>query len=89
MADEHKVGETVAPADGIKYGYWGTSPTHKDRADFTVAAQGPIAEEASRGGAHAEGAGTVDKTAAARQAIGDRPVDADRQTPRASKTASR
>lgn len=64
MADEQKPGATVAPEDATREGWWGTSPVHKDRADFTVAVQGPIAEEAAQGGAAAKptGAGEVDKT---------------------------
>jgi hypothetical protein len=69
MADERKPGEVVDLADGTKYGYWGASPVHKDRKDYTVEVQGPIAEEASQGGARAEGVGTVDKSAGDRQAV--------------------
>lgn len=69
MADERKPGEVVAPDDATRYGYWGASPVHKDRKDYTVEVQGPIAEEAAQGGARAEGVGTVDKSAADRQTV--------------------
>jgi hypothetical protein len=69
MAEERKRGAVVPPEDGVKAGWWGESPVHKDRKDFTVEVQGPIAEEASQGGARAEGVGTVDKDAPKRQEI--------------------
>jgi hypothetical protein len=69
MADERKPGAVVPPEDGTKEGWWGSSPVHKDREEFTVAAQGPIAEEAAQGGARAEGVGTVDKSSSDRQAV--------------------
>lgn len=69
MADERKPGAVVPPEEGTKHGWWGASPVHKDREEFTVAVQGPIAEEAAQGGARAEGVGTVDKDAAKRQSV--------------------
>lgn len=72
MAEDRKPGAVVPPEDGTKEGWWGSSPVHKDRKDFTVEVQGPIAEEASQGGARAEGVGSVDKTSSERQAVRSR-----------------
>jgi hypothetical protein len=69
MADEKKPSEVVDPADATKYGYWGYQPVEKDRDEYGVEAQAKIAEEAAQGGARAEGVGTVDKSAADRQAV--------------------
>jgi hypothetical protein len=69
MAEDRKPGAVVPPEDGTKEGWWGSSPVHKDRKDFTVEVQGPIAEEAAQGGARAEGVGTVDKSTGERQAV--------------------
>lgn len=69
MADEKKPSDVVDPQDATKHGYWGYQPVEKDRADYTVAAQGPIAEEAAQGGARAEGVGTVDKSSGEKQAV--------------------
>jgi hypothetical protein len=73
MADEKKPSEVVDPQDATKHGYWGYQPVEKDRKDYTVEVQGPIAEEAAQGGARAEGVGTVDKSAGEKQAV-RRPV---------------
>lgn len=54
MADEKKPGEVVDPADAYKHGYWGYTPVEKDRAEYSVAVQGPIAEEAAQGGTAAK-----------------------------------
>jgi hypothetical protein len=69
MAEDRKPGAVVPPEDGTKEGWWGSSPVHKDRKDFTVEVQGPIAEEAAQGGARAEGVGSVDKSSGERQAV--------------------
>ena len=69
MADEKKPSDWVAPEDATQHGYHGYQPVEKNREDYTVAVQGPIAEEAARGGARAEGAGEVDKSSAERQAV--------------------
>jgi hypothetical protein len=69
MADEKKQGEVVDPQDALQHGYWGYNPTEKDRKEYTVEVQAPLAEEAAKGGARAEGVGTVDKAAADRQQV--------------------
>lgn len=69
MADDRKPGAVVPPEDGVKEGWWGSSPVHKDRVEFTVEKVGPRALEANSGGARAEGTGEVDKDAPKRQEI--------------------
>jgi hypothetical protein len=69
MADEKKQGEVVDPGDAVQHGYWGYNPVEKDRREYSVEVQGPIAEEAARGGARAEGVGSVDKSSTERQTV--------------------
>jgi hypothetical protein len=74
MAEDRKSGAVVPPEDGVKEGWWGSSPVHKDRVEFTVEKAGPRAVEANSGGARAEGVGEVDKDAPKRQEIPANPA---------------
>ncbi len=67
MADEKRV---VDPKDAVKHGYWGYVPDETPNEEYTVAVQGPRAEEAAQGGASATGAGEVKQAETAeRQAV--------------------